>query len=132
MYKKAKDVMNPRVEYISEDATVYDAIEKIIDKRIRSLLVVKNKDHAPAGVITVRDIIFKVLYEGLTITEVKIKDIASAPVVTVEPEASIKDVFELMKKYNIARVFVKDQNEIKGVISFFDLLNFFLIEEAKK
>ncbi|NPA39095.1 MAG: CBS domain-containing protein [Thermodesulfobacteria bacterium] len=132
MEKKAKDVMNSRVEWIFEDATVYDAIEKIIDKRIRSLLVVKNEDLSPSGVITIRDIIFKVLYEGLPITKVKVKEIASTPVVTVAPEASVRDVFELMKKYNIARVFVKNQDKIEGVISFFDLLNFFLIEEAKK
>ena len=40
---KAKEIMNRKIEYIEFDATVYDAIEKMVDKRIRSL-VVKPKD----------------------------------------------------------------------------------------
>lgn len=40
---KVEEIMIKKIEYIEPHATIYDAIEKMIDKRIRSL-VVKLKD----------------------------------------------------------------------------------------
>ena len=62
---KVEEIMVKKIEFIEADAMVYDAIEKMIDKRLRSL-VVKPKDEKDVyGVVTARDIVFKVLARNL-------------------------------------------------------------------
>ncbi len=132
MGKKVFEIMNPKIETISPDKSVYHAIEKLIDKRIRSLLVLPKDEKDDYGVVTVRNIIFKVLTKKLDPHTIKIGEICSKPLITVSKDTPVEELFDLMEKNNIARVFVKDKNEIIGVISFFDIMNYILIERAKK
>ncbi|PMP68067.1 MAG: histidine kinase [Thermodesulfobacterium geofontis] len=131
MAKKIYEIMNTKLETIPADATVYEAIEKLIDKRIRSLLVLPKDEKDRPGVVTVRNIIFKVLAKNLDPHKVKISEISSKPLITVSKEATVEDVLALMEKYNIARVFIKEGDEIVGVVSFFDIMAHILIERAK-
>ncbi len=132
MGKKVYEIMNTKLETIPSDASVYDAIEKLIDKRIRSLLVVPKKQEEEYGIITIRDIIFKVLEKNLDPQKVKVYEIASKPIITVDKNTSIEEILRLMTKNNIARVFVKDKEKIIGLVSFFDVLYSILIERAKR
>jgi len=131
MSKKISEIMNTKLETISSDDSVYSAIEKMIDRRIRSLLVLPKDEKDEYGVVTVRNIIFKVLTKKLDPHKIKIGEIASKPVIAVSKDASIEDIYGLMEKNNIARVFVKEGNKIIGVVSFFDIMYHILIERAK-
>ncbi len=130
MLNKVKDVMNTQIKNIPADATVFEAIEKMVEGRIRSLLVLPCKK-GDYGIITVRDIIFKVMAKKLDPRKVKVYEIASTPVITVEKETPIETVLSLMEQHNIARVFVKEEHKIIGVVSFFDILTTQLISLAK-
>lgn len=133
MKKLAKDIMNRKLETIYEDASVYDAIEKMIDKRIRSLLVVPKGSNKDYGVVTVRNIIFKVIALKKDPHQVKIGEISSKPIVCVYEETPVEEILDLMSKNNFARIFIKDKEEkIVGVVSFFDVLTHVLVEKAKK
>ncbi len=133
MKKKVSEIMNTKLETIPADATVYDAIERLIDKRIRSLLVLPKDSKDDYGVVTVRNIIFKVLAQKLDPVKIKIGNIASKPIIAVSKDTNIEEILNLMLKNNIARVFVKNENnEIIGLVSFFDILAEILIEKAKK
>jgi len=39
MSTKVKEIMNTKLETIRPEAMVYDAIERLVDKRLRSLIV---------------------------------------------------------------------------------------------
>ncbi len=133
MEKKVSDIMNTKLETIPPDATVYDAIEKLIDKRIRSLLVLPEDSKDAYGVVTIRNIIFKVIAKKQDPKKIKIGEIASKPVISVFENTSIEKILNLMLTNNIARVFIKNENnEIIGIVSFFDILAEVLIEKAKK
>ena len=112
MSKKAFEIMNTKLETISYKASVYSAIEKMIDRRIRSLLVLPKDEKDDYGVVTVRNIIFKVLIKGVDPHKVKIGEIASKPLITVPKDASMEEIYKLMEKNNIARVFIKDEEKI--------------------
>jgi CBS domain-containing protein len=131
MSKKVSEIMNTKLETISSDDSVYSAIEKMIDRRIRSLLVLPKDEKDEYGVITVRNIIFKVLTKKLDPHKIRVGEIASKPIIAVSKDASIEDIYGLMEKNNIARVFVKEGNKIIGVVSFFDIMYHILIERAK-
>ncbi|RLI77189.1 histidine kinase [Archaeoglobales archaeon] len=126
----AEEVMNKRIESIKPDASVLDAIERITTLRIRSLVVEPDEDDV-YGVVTVRDIVFKCLAKRLDPKQVKVKDISTKPIVCVEKSMPLEHVLNLMEKFNIARVFVKDRNKVVGVISLMDAMTAFLMHRVK-
>ena len=119
---RVEEIMVKKVEYIEPDANIYEAIEKMIDKRIRSLMVKPRDEKDVYGVISLRDIVFKVVTKGLDLNKVKVEEIASKPLVCVDKDMDIEHVAKLMEKFNIARIFVSKEREILGVVALFDII----------
>ncbi|MEW6418265.1 MAG: CBS domain-containing protein [Nitrospirota bacterium] len=128
---KVEEVMIKKMEYIEADAPVYDAIEKMVDKRIRSLVVKPRDEKDVYGVVTVRDIVFKVLGKNLDPNKIKVEEIASKPVVGIDKDMDIEHAISLMTKFNITRVFVSERKEIIGVVALLDVMAASLIERAR-
>ncbi len=122
MRLKVEDVMNTNLVFIESNATVKEAIETMLKKRIRSLIVKPSDERDSYGVITVRDIVFGVIANELRPEDVKVRDIASKPIVIVPKGTELKDVIRLMKRFNIARVFVMDEGKIVGVVALMDIM----------
>jgi CBS domain-containing protein len=128
---KIEEVMIKKIESVNADAPVYNAIEKMVDKRLRSLLVNPRDDKDVYGVVTVRDIVFKVIGKNLDPSKIRAEEIASKPVICVNRDMEIEHVINLMNKFNIARVFIHEGKEIIGVVSLLDVMAAALIERAK-
>ena len=129
---KVVEIMTKKLETIEVDAPIYDAIEKMIDKRIRSLLVKPNDDKDVHGVITVRDIVNKALAKNLDLNKTKVGEITSKPLVCVDKVMDVEYAINLMSKFNITRVFVNDGKEIIGIISLLDVMSAELIKRARE
>ena len=129
---KVVEIMTKKLETIEVDAPIYDAIEKMIDKRIRSLLVKPNDDKDVHGVITVRDIVNKALAKNLDLNKTKVKEITSKPLVCVDKDMDVEYAINLMSTFNITRVFVNDGKEIIGIISLLDVMSAELIKRARE
>ena len=128
---KIDEFMTTRIASIDADLSAYDAIEKMVDRRIRSLLVRfkgKNNDH---GVITARDVVFKVLAKGINPNDIKVSSIAAKPIVCVNRDATLAEASALMEKSHIARVFVCEDEKIVGVVSLLDIMTSSLIMRAR-
>lgn len=119
---RVEDVMNRRLEFIEADASVKEAIDLMLERRIRSLLVKPRDENDCYGVVTARDIVFGVFANDLDPNNVKVGDIASKPIVTVPKGTELKDVIRFMKRFNIARVFVLDDGRIVGVVALMDIM----------
>ena len=126
------EIMTKKLETIEADAPVYDAIEKMIDRRIRSLLVKPKDDKDVHGVITVRDIVTKALAKNLDLNKTKVSEITSKPLVCVDKGMDVEYAINLMSKFNITRVFVNDGKEIIGIISLLDVMSAELIKRARE
>ena len=126
------EIMTKKLEAIDADAPVYDAIEKMIDRRIRSLLVKPKDDKDVHGVITVRDVVTKALAKNLDLNKTKVSEITSKPLVCVDKSMDIEYTINLMSKFNITRVFVNDGKEIIGIISLLDVMSAELIKRARE
>ena len=130
---KVEEFMTPRVESIDADESVYDAIERMVNKRLRSLLVrPRNKNRKDYGVITARDVVFRVLSKGLDPAKVKVSEISSRPLRCVDKEVDLVDVATLMEQHNIARVFVCEDERLVGLVSLLDVMSATIIERARK
>ena len=128
---KAQEFMTTKIESVDADRSVYDAIEKMVDRRIRALLVRFSEKDLNHGFVTARDIVFKVMAKGLNPNDVKVGEIASKPVACINKNTDMNKVASLMEKEKIARLFVCEGEKIIGVISLMDIMASALIIRAR-
>ncbi|HDM75415.1 MAG TPA: CBS domain-containing protein [Deltaproteobacteria bacterium] len=131
MCMKVKEIMTTRIEQIDADQTVFDAIEKMIERRIRSLVVKFPGEDGADGIVTARDIVFKVIAQKKNLRQVKISEIASKPLICVDQQTELGSVAELMEESNVERVFVRDDDKIIGVVALLDIMAGTLIMRAR-
>ena len=94
---KIKEFMTTRIRYIDAGKTVYDAIENMVDNHVRSLVVQFPGKKSGYGVITARDIVFRVLAKGRDPQTVKITEIASKPIICTNQDAEVLEASALME-----------------------------------
>ena len=128
---KLEEFMTNKIVYIDADGSVYDAIEKMVDRRIHSLVVRFPGKETEHGVITARDIVFRALAKGINPKDIKVSEIASKPLVCVDLNMTLDDVTRIMEENNITRTFVCERGKIIGVISLLDLMAATLIIRAR-
>lgn len=123
---KAADIMRKGVEAISSSAKVADALRKMQQLKVSSLIVERrNKDDA-YGILSKTDIVTKVIDAGPkrgNLSKIKVFEIMSKPLVTVPPGLAIKYCIRLMKKSGVTRVPVFDGKQIVGILSMTDIFN---------
>ncbi|MBN2126615.1 MAG: CBS domain-containing protein [Deltaproteobacteria bacterium] len=128
---KVQEFMTTKIEFVEADRSVYDAVEKMVDRRIRSVVVRFPGKTAEYGVMTTRDIVFRVLAKGINPKDVKASEIASKPVVSVDRDLDVEEAAKLMANSNIARLFVRDGDRIVGLVSLLDIMSAELIIRAR-
>jgi len=100
---------------MNSSTPVSEAAKTMREKGYLSVLVSENKQ--VVGIVTERDIMYKVVAEGKDPREVKLGDIMSKPLITVAPDTKVGDAITLMTSKGIRRVAVKKGDEIIGVFS---------------
>jgi CBS domain-containing protein len=118
---KVEEIMNKKVEFIEADAQLIDAIEIMVDKGIRSLLVKPSSEKDDYGVISTTDVVLRALGLGLDPLKTKVKEIMTKPIIWLKKEVDITEVANLMREHNVARVFVKEDRQVIGVIALLDI-----------
>lgn len=118
---KVSEIMTQGVEKIESHKTVADAMKRMMELHITSLIVDRRGDDDSYGIVTRKDIIAKVIAEKLEPGKVKIARIMSKPIMTVHPDDSISSVAKLMTKTNIRRFPVHDGHDLIGLISNSDI-----------
>ncbi len=123
---KAADIMHKGAETISSSATVAEALRKMQQRKVSSLIVERrNKDDA-YGILTKRDIVANVIEAGpkrKNLSHIKVFEVMSKPLVTISPGLAIKYCTRVMKKAGVSRVPVFDGKQIVGILSMTDIFN---------
>jgi CBS domain-containing protein len=119
--KTAADVMTMNVMDIEPDATVAEAIARMKQWNVSSLLVKHGSNIGTWGFMTETDVIEKVVAEGLDPADILIREIMSKPVITVSPKHSLQECAALLTRADIRRVLVFDGQEIVGIVSSGDI-----------
>lgn len=112
---KVKDVMDRKVHSVDAQSTVEEAIKAMIQNGVWSLLV--EKRGLPEGVVTERDVIRRCLSKGMSPAKASVESIASSPVITIGPDATIREAMDLMASKDIRRLFVVDKGKVVGRIT---------------
>ena len=108
---------------IDASATVLDAVRRMVESNVGSLLV--TEEGKVAGIVTERDYLRRVTVEGRTEEETKVREIMSAPLVYVTPDTSIDECMAVMTERRIRHLPVlTDDREVAGIVSIGDVVKF--------
>jgi len=121
--KTAAEIMTKPVVDIEPDATVAQAVAKMKENKIFSLLIKHDKRMNTWGFMSETDVIEKVVAKGLDLSAVYVHEIMTRPVITVAPSASLQDCAALLARADIRRVLVYDGKNIVGIVSSRDIFN---------
>ena len=107
---------------IDASATVFDAIKKIVDRNVGSILVTEGDEIV--GIMTERDYLRKIAIQGRTSHDTLVGEIMSSPLVYVTPETTIEESMAIMTDRRIRHLPVVEDEEVVGIISIGDLVKF--------
>ena len=116
-----KDVMSSPVVTLNEDAASNKAANLMDDNQL-GCVIVTNKAGKPVGIITERDLVIRILAKNLVPDAVKVKEIMTSPLVTIDPEATISEAARRMSRLNIRRLGVVYKGNLVGLVSSKDIL----------
>jgi CBS domain-containing protein len=111
---KVKDLMTKNVIVIDAQKTVFEAAKLMSSARVGDLVVCE--DESPKGIITERDFVRKVVAKRKPLGT-KVSEIMSKPLITIDPDAPVKDAARKMANNRIRRLPVLDENELVGIIA---------------
>lgn len=118
-------LVNRVIETIDYSATLKTAAQIMRDKKIGSLLVMK--EGKKAGILSETDLARRAVAEGLVPDKVKVEAIMSSPIITIDIRSTPEMANDLMKDKGIRHLAVTEQGEIVGIISVRDLLRYFKV-----
>lgn len=108
---------------IDGSATVLDAITKMVDGNVGSLLVTDGG--RLVGIVTERDYLRRVTLEGRDERTTPVREIMSSPIVYTTPESSIEECMAVMTERRIRHLPVLDERQdVVGVVSIGDVVKF--------
>lgn len=115
--KKAADVAETDLVILDESVYIGDAARAMREKRVSSVLVRRTVDMQPAGIVTERDILYRVVAEHRGPFKTALKDVMSSPLVTIDGSAPVKDAVILMRENAIRRIPVTKEGKVVGMLT---------------
>ncbi len=120
---------NSTIIVISQEATVYTAVETMCDHNIGCLPVMDGA--RLVGIFTERDYARKVILQGKASKETKIAEIMTQNPVWVTPKTDINQCMRIMNTQYFRHLPVLEDGLIVGVISIGDLVSQIIHEQSK-
>lgn len=112
---------------IDPDESVFQAIERMADKRIGALMVMR--DEKLVGIVSERDYARKVILKGRSSQETPIRDIMTSKVYCAHSEQSVEECMTLMTQKHVRHLPVMDGDRVDGMISIGDLVKSIIAEQ---
>jgi CBS domain-containing protein len=115
--EKGRDVLQ-----IEADASVFQAVERMVEANVGSLLVTNRGD--VIGIVTERDYLRRVTLEGRAERDTSVREIISSPLIVATPETTVDECMAMMTERRIRHVPVFEDGDLVGMISIGDLVKF--------
>ena len=116
MSQSIKDVMTSNPCSIDADKSVAYAAKMMRDEDVGLAPVVEGDKLI--GMLTDRDIAIRVVAEGRNPDDVKVSEVASKQVVTIDPQQDLDEALRIMAKHQVRRLpVVEEDGRLVGVVA---------------
>jgi len=113
---------------IEASETVFEAIKKIVERNVGSILV--TRDGEVVGIMTERDYLRKIAVLGRTSHDTLVGEIMTSPIMYVTPETTVEESMAIMTDRRIRHLPVVENDEVVGIISIGDVVKFQTREQS--
>lgn len=113
------DIMSDLIS-VDGEVTVQDAAKIMLEHHIGSIII-KQKDEC-VGIVTKSDLLDRVIVACRDPKETKMREIMSAPIVSVHRNTPILDAVREMRRSKVSRLVVVDFSGPVGIVSESDIM----------
>jgi CBS domain-containing protein len=107
---------------IEADASVFDAVKRMVEAGVGSLLVTDGDEIG--GIFTERDYLRRMTLEGRDDKDTAVREVMTAPLIVVTPETDVDECMAIMTDRRIRHLPVVEAKEIVGILSIGDVVKF--------
>ncbi len=121
--KKVADILAQKgrsVISVPPQAIVIEALKIMSERNIGSVLVMEGASYV--GLLTERDYARKVILKGKASSDLRVSEIMSTGLPTIDPDTSIEHCMELMSENNLRYLPVFEAGAVTGIISINDVI----------
>ncbi len=115
-----RDIMSRNIKTVRPDDTSLDAVRKMNKFRIGSVIVINSG--RPVGIITERNILQKIVEPRHDPANIKVKDIMTSPLITIDPNTAVDEAAKIMATNTIKTLPVIDKDKILGIVTSSDIV----------
>jgi CBS domain-containing protein len=118
---KAQDVMTPNPVACRESDPIQKAVE-IMSRHDTGVVPVLDNQNRCCGIVTDRDICLDVVLKKLNPTTTPLSETMHTNLLTCRPDDDLKQVIEQMKRRQVKRILVTENEYCVGIISEHDIV----------
>jgi CBS domain-containing protein len=116
-----RDIVDTAFVTLDENTLVAEAARALYLQE-RCTIVVTHLDagtgqRIPVGIITERDIIFRIVAQNRGPFKVTLKDIMSTPIITINADESVEEAIAILNEHKINRLPVVHDSAIIGIVT---------------
>ena len=120
-----KVLINQRLVIIDQKKSATEAAASMVKNKCGALLVCDtNKDDTLVGIVSERDLAFRVIPKNLNPRQTTVFEIMTKNVETISPQKTTLDAIKIMKKKGFRHLPVTKDKKIIGILSMRDLYDF--------
>ena len=131
LVKHLLDAKGRHVESIGREASVFDAIKRMADKSIGSLVILDD-DGGLAGIVTERDYARKVIIKGRSSRDTTVADIMTTSVVVAASDHTVNACMEVMSDRRVRHLPVVEDGKVIGLLSIGDLVQAIIADQQEE
>jgi len=106
---------------IGDSKNVEEAAKLMLDQK-RGDVIVVAENHAPVGILTERDVTYRVAALGLRPSDVSVRSVMSSPIITIPSNFTLDDATQLMAQKDIRRLLVMEGDSPIALLTEMDIL----------
>ena len=118
---KVRDIASTTFVSLDEDTLVAEAAKTLYKQETCTIIVTHydstSRQRIPIGIVTERDIIFRVVAQNKGPFKVTLKDIMSFPIITIDSDESADKALAILKQNGINRLPVVNKGNLIGLIT---------------
>ena len=119
-----KDIIRRKeIDTIEKDATVADALGRLVTRDAESIIVKRSSPHDAYGIVTRRDVLVKVIARGLDPRKVKVTEVMTSPLVILNNvQLDIRHAAQAMANTGVSTIVIFDKGDIYGFLTSDDII----------